>query len=142
MLTALIGYVTALVVFFAVDMVWLGIMAPRYYRPIMGDIALATVNLPAAFAFYVLYPIGLLIFAIYPALKSGSLTTALIYGALFGFFTYATYDLTNQATLAQLDVVVDAGRRRLGLRAGGDHRSHRVPCADQVRHRELNRRNV
>jgi uncharacterized membrane protein len=99
MLTAVIGYVTALVVFFGVDMVWLGIMASRYYRPIMGDIALATVNLPAAFVFYAIYPIGLLTFAVYPALKSGSLTTALIYGALFGFFTYATYDLTNQATL-------------------------------------------
>jgi uncharacterized membrane protein len=99
MLTALTGYVTALVVFFGVDMVWLGIMASRYYRPIMGDIALATVNLPAAIVFYAIYPIGLLIFAVYPALKSGLLTTALIYGALFGFFTYATYDLTNQATL-------------------------------------------
>ena len=99
MLTALIGYVTTLVAFLAADMVWLGIMAPRYYRPIMGDIVLATVNLPAAIAFYVLYPIGLLIFAIYPALKSGSLTAALIHGALFGFFTYATYDLTNLATL-------------------------------------------
>jgi uncharacterized membrane protein len=99
MLTALIGYFTTLVTFLAVDMVWLGIMAPRYYRPIMGDLVLATVNLPAAIAFYVLYPIGLLIFAIYPALKSGSLTTALIHGALFGFFTYATYDLTNLATL-------------------------------------------
>jgi uncharacterized membrane protein len=99
MLTALIGYVTTLVTFLAVDMVWLGIMAPRYYRPIMGDLVLATVNLPAAIAFYVLYPIGLLIFAIYPALKSGSPTTALIHGALFGFFTYATYDLTNLATL-------------------------------------------
>jgi uncharacterized membrane protein len=99
MLTALIGYVTALIVFLGADMVWLGIMAPRYYRPIMGDIVLATVNLPAAFVFYALYPIGLLIFVVYPALRSGSLTTALIYGALFGFFTYATYDLTNQATL-------------------------------------------
>jgi uncharacterized membrane protein len=99
MLTPLMGYVTTLVAFFVADMVWLGIMAPRYYRPTMGDIALATVNLPAAAAFYVLYPIGLLVFAIYPALKSGSVTTALIHGALFGFFTYATYDLTNLATL-------------------------------------------
>ncbi|MGE0037880.1 MAG: DUF2177 family protein [Xanthobacteraceae bacterium] len=99
MLTALMGYVTTLVAFFVTDMVWLGIMAPRYYRPTMGDIALATVNLPAAAAFYVLYPIGLLVFAIYPALKTGSVTTALIQGALFGFFTYATYDLTNLATL-------------------------------------------
>jgi uncharacterized membrane protein len=99
MLTALIGYVTTLVAFLAVDMIWLGIMAPRYYRPTMGDIVLDTINLPAAIAFYVLYPIGLLVFAIYPALKSGSLTTALAHGALFGFFTYATYDLTNLATL-------------------------------------------
>lgn len=99
MLTALIGYVTTLVAFLAADMIWLGIMAPRYYRPTMGDIVLASVNLPAAAAFYVLYPIGLLVFAIYPALKSGSMTTALIQGGLFGFFTYATYDLTNLATL-------------------------------------------
>jgi uncharacterized membrane protein len=99
MLTALIGYVITFVAFLAADMVWLGIMAPRYYRPTMGDIVLASVNLPAAAAFYALYPIGLLVFAIYPALKSGSLTTALIHGALFGFFTYATYDLTNLATL-------------------------------------------
>jgi uncharacterized membrane protein len=99
MLTALFGYLTAFVAFLAIDMIWLGVMAPRYYRPIMGDIAVATVNLPAAISFYLLYPIGLLIFAIYPALKGGSLATALIYGALFGFFTYATYDLTNLATL-------------------------------------------
>jgi uncharacterized membrane protein len=57
------------------------------------------VNLPPAIAFYVLYPEGLVIFAIVPALKGGTISTAALYGALFGFFTYATYDLTNQATL-------------------------------------------
>jgi uncharacterized membrane protein len=61
--------------------------------------ALSGVNVAPAIAFYILYPIGLVIFAILPGLRSGSMTTALLYGALFGFFTYATYDLTNQATL-------------------------------------------
>lgn len=94
-----IGYLVALATFVACDMIWLGVMAPRFYRPTLGDIALSGVNLPPAIAFYVIYPIGLLIFAINPALKSGSIGNATLYGALFGFFTYATYDLTNQATL-------------------------------------------
>ncbi len=95
----IIGYVTALLTFFLADMAWLSMMAPRFYRPAMGDIALSGVNLPPAIIFYALYPIGLLIFAINPALKIGSIASACIYGALFGFFTYATYDLTNHATL-------------------------------------------
>jgi uncharacterized membrane protein len=93
------GYLTALATFVALDMVWLGLMAPRFYRPILGDIAIAGVNLPAAFLFYAIYPIGLMIFAVYPAVKCGSPLHATLFGALFGFFTYATYDLTNQATL-------------------------------------------
>lgn len=99
MLTNLVGYGLALAVFVAADMVWLSQMAPRFYRPILGDIAISGVNLPPAVLFYAVYPIGLLIFAIHPALKSGSISTAAVYGALFGLFTYATYDLTNQATL-------------------------------------------
>jgi uncharacterized membrane protein len=99
MLTSVVGYLVATVTFFAVDMVWLGTMASRFYRPILGDIAISGVNFPPALVFYALYPVGLVIFAIHPALKSGSLTTAVVYGALFGFFTYATYDLTNHATL-------------------------------------------
>ena len=93
------GYVAALLTFFAADMAWLGTMAPRFYRPTLGDIAISGVNLPPAILFYALYPIGLLIFATYPALRSESIMTAVIYGALFGFFTYATYDLTNYSTL-------------------------------------------
>ena len=93
------GYVAALFTFFAADMAWLGTMAPRFYRPTLGDISISGVNLPPAIVFYALYPIGLLIFATNPALKSGSMTTAVAYGALFGFFTYATYDLTNYSTL-------------------------------------------
>lgn len=93
------GYVVALITFVAVDMAWLGTMAPRFYKPTLGDIAIPDVNLPPAMLFYAIFPIGLLIFAVDPALKTGSWMTAVVYGALFGFFTYATYDLTNQATL-------------------------------------------
>jgi uncharacterized membrane protein len=89
----------ALVTMVVIDLAWLSVMVPRFYKPIMGDIALNGFNLGPAIAFYLLYPIGVLVFAVAPALKSGSVGTALVYGALFGFFTYATYDLTNQATL-------------------------------------------
>ena len=99
MLTYATGYLAALVTFVAADMVWLGTMAPRFYRPTLGDIAISGVNLPPAILFYAIYPVGVLIFAISPALKSDYLITAAVYGALFGFFTYATYDLTNHATL-------------------------------------------
>lgn len=121
MMANAIAYLSTLVTFVAVDMVWLGTMAPRFYRPTLGDIALAGVNFPAAVLFYAIYPVGLLIFAINPALKSGSLSTAAIYGALFGFFTYATYDLTNQATLrnwtTQLTLVDVAWGTTLGALA-------------------------
>ena len=110
MMSNLIAYVSALVVFVAVDMLWLGTMSGRFYKPIMGDILAPQFNMAAAGAFYLLYPIGLVIFAINPALKAGAVSTALIYGALFGFFTYATYDLTNQVVLrnwSSLLTVVD-----------------------------------
>ncbi len=93
------AYATAVVVFFVIDMAWLGVMAPRVYRPALGDILLPGVNLAPAFVFYVLYPAGLIVFAVVPALKEGTVSAALLYGALYGFFTYATYDLTNQATI-------------------------------------------
>jgi uncharacterized membrane protein len=93
------SYLACFLFFFGVDFLWLSAMVSRVYRPTMGDIALANVNFPPAVAFYALYPIGLLIFAVAPAVKAGSLPTGMLCGALFGFFTYATYDLTNQATL-------------------------------------------
>jgi uncharacterized membrane protein len=99
MMTYAAGYLAALAVFVIADMAWLGTMGPRFYRPTLGDIVITGVNLPPAIMFYALYPVGLVIFAISPALKSGSIMSAVAYGALFGFFTYATYDLTNHATL-------------------------------------------
>ncbi|MBX9648068.1 MAG: DUF2177 family protein [Xanthobacteraceae bacterium] len=93
------AYLSTLVVFLLCDMAWLGTMASRLYRPTLGDIMLGSPNLPAAAAFYLIYPIGLVIFAVLPALKSESLGQAALSGALLGFFSYMTYDLTNQATL-------------------------------------------
>ncbi len=117
----IIGYFGALAAFVAADMVWLGAMASRLYRPVLGEMAAPTVNLPAAAVFYLLLPVGIAIFAVAPGLRSGSLVLAAFNGALFGFFTYATYDLTNQATLrnwtTQLTVIDIAWGVALGALA-------------------------
>jgi uncharacterized membrane protein len=63
-------------------------------------------NTPPAVAFYLMYPIGILVFATMPALKAGSVSPALIYGALFGALAYATYDLTNYATLRNWTLLI------------------------------------
>jgi uncharacterized membrane protein len=93
------GYIATLATFLIADMLWLGTMVGRIYRPALGDVLLPSVNFPPALVFYLIYPVGLLVFAILPGLKAGSVATAATYGALFGFFTYATYDLSNYATL-------------------------------------------
>ena len=98
-MTYVAGYFAALFAFVVIDMAWLAAMTSRLYRPTLGDILIADVNLSPAIMFYLIYPIGLVVFALNPALKSGSMTTAAAYGALFGFLTYATYDLTNYSTL-------------------------------------------
>jgi len=113
------AYLAALLVFFLADMVWLGTMVSRLYRPALGDLLLSDVNMPPAILFYLLYPIGLVIFAIVPALRSGSVTTALLFGALFGFFTYGTYDLTNQATLRNWSTTVTIADMAWGTFLGG-----------------------
>ncbi len=92
-------YAAILVPFCLFDAIWLTVMGKLLYKPTLGDILLPSVNLPAAIAFYLIYPIGILIFASLPALKAESVMPALIYGALFGALAYATYDLTNFATL-------------------------------------------
>ncbi|MGY3698607.1 putative membrane protein [Bradyrhizobium sp. USDA 3240] len=98
-MTYLYAYLSTLIVFLLCDMAWLGTMASRLYRPTLGDILSTEVNLPPAIAFYLIYPIGLVVFAVLPAIRSESLAQAALSGALFGFFSYMTYDLTNQATV-------------------------------------------
>ena len=113
------AYLAALLVFFLADMVWLGTMVSRLYRPTLGDLLLSGVNMPPAILFYVIYPVGLVIFAIVPGLKSGNITTALFLGALFGFFTYGTYDLTNQATLRNWSTTLTIADMAWGSVLGG-----------------------
>jgi uncharacterized membrane protein len=94
-----VAYISALLAFFIADMVWLGAMVNRLYRPAIGDLMAEHINLPAAGLFYVLAPAGLVYFAVLPALRISSPSHALVSGAAYGFFTYMTYDLTNQTTL-------------------------------------------
>lgn len=86
--------------FALIDSVWLKTMAPRLYQPILGEMLAPSFRLAPAVAFYVLYILGIQIFAVAPALAEGRWQSALVNGALLGFFCYMTYDLTNQATLA------------------------------------------
>lgn len=92
-------YVLTLVVFLAVDLLWLGVVARGFYQTALRAFLSPTVNWPAAFIFYGIYVVGIMIFAVLPGLAMASLAWAAGWGALFGFFTYATYDLTNLATL-------------------------------------------
>ncbi len=92
-------YAIALPVFFAIDMIWLGLVAKNFYREHLGFLMKTNINWIAAIIFYLLFIFGLVVFVISPALAKGSWTHTLFYGALFGLITYATYDLTNLATI-------------------------------------------
>lgn len=101
-----IAYIATAFVFLAIDAVWLTIAAQRLYRPLMGDMLLEGFRLAPAALFYLIYIAGIVVFAIVPALASDRWTTATSYGAFLGLFAYATYDLTNQATLKNWPVMV------------------------------------
>ncbi len=90
-------YGIALPVFFAIDMVWLGVVAKNFYRAQIGTLMKTDANWAAAIIFYLIFIVGLVVFVIQPALEKGSWTHALLFGALFGLVSYATYDLTNLA---------------------------------------------
>lgn len=93
------SYILTAAVFFAIDMVWLGVIAKNLYRNYLGNFLSSEVNWVAAIVFYLLFVVGILFFAVFPAIEKNSVMQAVLLGALFGFFTYATYDLTNLATL-------------------------------------------
>ena len=101
-------YFLTIPVFFGIDMIWLGFVAKGFYRNNLGQLLRPDVNWTAALVFYLLYIGGILIFATMPALEKNSLYQAVVLGGLFGFFAYATYDLTNLATLKgwPLNVVI------------------------------------
>ena len=99
-------YLITTVIFFAIDMVWLGFIAKSFYREKLGFILSPDVNWYAAVIFYLIYIGGILYFAVLPAMKDGSWQTALIQGAVLGFLCYATYDLTNMATIKNWPLTV------------------------------------
>ncbi len=99
MKSIILSYLLTFVVFLIIDMLWLGVIAKNIYQKYLGSFLTDNVNWVAAFIFYFIYVAGISIFAIYPSVNKGSVYNAILMGALFGFFTYATYDLTNLATL-------------------------------------------
>lgn len=94
-----ITYAITLVIFAIIDTVWLGAMADRIYRPLIGSMLADNFRLVPAVVFYCMYAAALTVFAVIPGLNAGDWKKALVWGALFGLFAYATYDLTNLATL-------------------------------------------
>jgi uncharacterized membrane protein len=93
------AYFAALVTLAILDFLWLGFIAKGFIQAQVGPLLLERPNWTAAVLFYLLYIVGVLIFAVAPGLEAGAWSRALLLGALFGFFAYATYDFTNLATL-------------------------------------------
>ena len=99
-------YAIALPVFFIIDMVWLGFIAKDFYRSQIGFLMKDNINWTAAIIFYLLFIGGLVFFVIQPNVIKQSIWQVLFMGAFFGFITYATYDLTNLATLKDWPLLV------------------------------------
>ncbi len=92
-------YGLTLLVFLAIDFLWLGVIAKRFYENYLGHFLRDQVNWPAAFLFYLLFVLGLMVFVVLPAFKANAWFQSLLFGMLFGLVTYATFDLTNLALL-------------------------------------------
>lgn len=99
-------YAITLIGFLAIDMVWLAVVARQFYRDRLGFLLAEQPNWYAAISFYLLFIAGLLVFVVVPALQADSWRKLLTLAALFGLITYATYDLTNHATVRNWPWVV------------------------------------
>jgi uncharacterized membrane protein len=96
----IVAYIATGIAFAVIDSVWLRNAYTRLYQPEIGEMLYAGgVRWAPAISFYLLYILGMIVFAVGPALKAGSWQVALVQGAMLGFFCYMTYDLTNYATL-------------------------------------------
>lgn len=98
-------YLISLPVFLVVDLLWIGVFANKFYDAQIGHLR-GDIHWGAAIAFYLIFLVGLTWFAIYPALAADSLKSVFVYGAVYGFFVYAAYDLTNMATLKDWPVTM------------------------------------
>ena len=99
-------YLVSLAAFFAIDLVWLGLVARTFYQQQLGFLMAPNPNWFVAIIFYLLFVAGILVFVVLPGLGANALKTTLIRAALFGLITYATYDLTNLATLKDWPTLV------------------------------------
>jgi len=99
-------YLLTLLAFLALDAVWLGVIAKDLYKKHLGHLMASDINWTAALLFYLLYIVAILVFVTAPAARSGSFVRAMVLGAFLGLVAYATYDLTNLATLKEWPVVV------------------------------------
>ena len=102
----LTAWAATAVVMVALDLLWLGLIAKPLYQQGIGHLMAAQPNVQVAVLFYALYATGLVVFAVWPAEAAPGWSKALLSGALFGFFAYATYDLTNLATLKDWPVAL------------------------------------
>ncbi len=99
-------YVVAVAAFLILDLIWLGFVARSFYQNQIGHLLRADVNWFAAFGFYLLFVVGIVLLVVGPAVERASLGRAIALGALFGLVTYAAYDLTNLATLEGFPITV------------------------------------
>ncbi len=99
-------FITALPVFFIIDMIWLVLVAKKFYNEQIGFLLKPDINWSAAIIFYLLFIAGLVVFVISPAIEKNSWIHAMLFGALFGLVTYATYDLTNLATMKDWPLLI------------------------------------
>lgn len=106
MIKLIATYFIALISFFALDMVWLGVISKNYYKEKLGFILSENPNWAAAIVFYLLFIAGIIYFAINPGLKANDWQVALLNGAVLGALCYATYDLTNMATIAKWPIEI------------------------------------
>lgn len=102
----IIAWVAAAVAFGALDALWLGWAGSHLYRPQLGDLLAESFRMAPVILFYAAYVSAIVWFAVRPGLAHGGIATAALNGALLGAICYATYDLTNQATLRHWSVTV------------------------------------
>ncbi len=102
----ILSYLITFLTFIFIDGVWLGFVARNFYAKHLGYLMTDNINWYAAIIFYMIFVLGLLVFVVYPAFSHQNIYKILLYGAFFGLVTYATYDLTNLATIKNWPLVV------------------------------------
>ncbi len=137
MKTALIAYAGTFGTLLVADAIWLGLVARTFYRDHLGDLMLPSPNFAIAALFYIFFAVATVALVVLPGVKSGTLVSTLLYGALLGMAAYGTYDITNLATLKNWPVIVTVvdlawGTFVTALSAGGGYLAVRLLAAAPV----------